>query len=81
MKDEITTDPTLTNNLDHWYGGPKKVGIRDIIVGLPFIAVIVLTMVVYQAAKDIRQATHTDPHVTCPQCGHKFIPENAPVQK
>ena len=75
MSDPIKDDVTLNNNLDHWYGGPKKVGIRDIVVGLTFVAVIVLTMVIIGIAKDMKQQAFINSHVTCPNCGHEFVPQ------
>ena len=75
MKDQITGEETLTNDLDHWYGGHKKVGFRDIIVGLTFIAVIVLTMVIFGAVSEMKQQAQINSHVTCPNCGTDFIPK------
>ena len=75
MEDQNSVDNVQGNDLDNWYGGPKRVGIRDIIVGLTFIAVIVLTMVIFGAVKEMKQQAHINSYVTCPDCGNTFIPE------
>ena len=75
MKDSITNEPTQEQGLDNWYGGPKKIGIRDILVGLTFIAIIVLSIVIYGAVKEMKQQSHINSQVTCPSCGEVFIPK------
>ena len=75
MKDPITNESLPEQGLDNWYGGPNKIGLRDILVGLTFIAVIVLTMVIYGAVKEMKQQAIVNSHVTCPNCGTSFIPK------
>ena len=60
------------SGLDNWYGSPKSVGFRDIIIGVTFILVIIMTMMTATAINKPKVDESQTETIVCPHCHESF---------